>query len=702
VTATNTHVRPRVRVCILVAALAALALISLLTTGSVVPTRPQEALLLQSGVLLVVLGSLLLERYFTAPADALVNSLTAAVTIVPIGAQLVGTARVIWAAVLTYLVLTLVAATLATLLQGTRRTGWSGLLMTRAYVVATTFGRARVAYSVVFVASVVFFASAPSDLATALLIFWGIYVALWPLGLPQFLSRLSHRRVPEAQVVGTLDRIDSPNLARVALSNSAETHDDPLVLALFQGAPRWCVPLFREERSDGAWMTLAITGREASGRYGGAGALFSAAQHPSRSELVESLVGKPGVRLWGMVREGSTLQRLRIEVFPGVRVAYGDVVTVPMDTHFVHFQVNDVETSEESFGGLNFGSQIAYAGQLGRLEDGAFRQQDGLPAINTLAFEDEVTAPSPRGDHLLLGSIPGTSVQLEGDFLQHFDSHTAVLGATGTGKTELTFDLIRFAAANDIKVICIDLTSQYAPRLRDLSPTSLSVPLALAKELGKKLFDADTGAYGGGAEKRVLDAFATPLRAKVQEALEKFLASESNLGLIELPEISNTKATLWITEMYLSALLELARTGAMGDQRILVVVEEAHTVMPEAASMGLGDFDSKGTVAKITQIALQGRKYGVGLLVVAQRTATVSKSVLTQCATTISFRCIDDTSINFLRNVYGSSIAESLSRLPKLRAVAHGAWIRSENPLTFQVPFDQAKAGRRTWADQQT
>ncbi|WP_156442367.1 hypothetical protein [Mycobacterium sp. IS-1556] len=122
--------------------------------------------------------------------------------------------------------------------------------------------------------------------------------------------------------------------------------------------------------------------------------------------------------------------------------------------------------------------------------------------------------------------------------------------------------------------------------------------------------------------------------------------------------------------------------------------------MPEASFAGLGDFDSKGTIAKITQLALQGRKYGVGLLVLAQRTATVSKSVLTQCNTVISFACMDDTSINFLRNVYGSSVAEGLPALKSLRAVAHGQWIRSELPVVFDVPFVQSKADRTDWEAQ--
>ena len=101
------------------------------------------------------------------------------------------------------------------------------------------------------------------------------------------------------------------------------------------------------------------------------------------------------------------------------------------------------------------------------------------------------------------------------------------------------------------------------------------------------------------------------------------------------------------------ARINFAKDNSGKCPRVLLVVEEAHTVMPEASTMGLGDFDSKGLVAKIAQIALQGRKYKVGLLVLAQRTATVSKTVLTQCNTMVAFSCFDDTSLGFLENYFG-------------------------------------------------
>ena len=70
--------------------------------------------------------------------------------------------------------------------------------------------------------------------------------------------------------------------------------------------------------------------------------------------------------------------------------------------------------------------------------------------------------------------------------------------------------------------------------------------------------------------------------------------------------------------------------------------------------MGLSDYHSQAVVGKISQIALQGRKYNVGLMVIAQRTATVSKTVLTQCNSVISFSIYDQTGLDFLANIFGN------------------------------------------------
>lgn len=425
---------------------------------------------------------------------------------------------------------------------------------------------------------------------------------------------------------------------------------------------------------------------------------------PGSEVLTDALGGGPHSSLVGFVVEQSTIGAIRFETL-GPECCYsGMLVWSLVSGRRVYYQVLTGETKEESFKSDEHGFQVATAAQLGMLTPHVgFSKYDWLPAMNAPVFTSTpghpVDVPAVTEGDFTLGLIPNSGIRVGGDFVSEYSYHTAILGVTGSGKTELAFDLIRHALAGGLKVICIDLTAQYEDRLKDLEPIDLSVTQDTAEELAEKLFEAETGAYGAPKEKKALNEFADTLRDQIVDSVDDFLTGDEGLGLIRLEEISNTKATLWITELYMTCLLKYAREAKTTRPRVLVVVEEAHTVMPEANTMGLGDYDSRGLVGKIVQVALQGRKFGVGLLILAQRTATVSKTVLTQCNTIISFACYDDTSLDFLSNIFGPEHVALVPELPRLHAVASGKWIRSEQPLVFEVPFVAEKANGSNLVD---
>jgi uncharacterized protein len=120
-----------------------------------------------------------------------------------------------------------------------------------------------------------------------------------------------------------------------------------------------------------------------------------------------------------------------------------------------------------------------------------------------------------------------------------------------------------------------------------------------------------------------MKAALTQMRATVNAQTTGFLVGSDGLAVLELTEISNSKATLRITELYLSTIMAWARQNRQA-RKVLIVLEEAHTIIPETVSSGF-DNETQGVVGRIGQIALQGRKYGVGLLVISQCTALVSK-----------------------------------------------------------------------------
>lgn len=695
------NISPWVRVLILLVATIAIVLLSKEFTGSFFPMEREYALIFQNALLLIVLGTALLENHYTKPADSVVNSMMGGITLLSV----YGIApKTPWALVFGYcLFVFVISITCVAVSSGSSVGGWKRRLADWTYRPAVVLGRSRILFTVVFLAGLWFFFSVQDPITLALVLFWGIFVAIWPLNIPQFISRLFSGASRTDTEIGSIKRIDNPRIVRASL-NGDQSWDlgTPLVAVLPSGASVWLKPLYKEFQDGNILGTGILTGIEAETDCTSENCIVAPDQErtrPTEEEMASSLGGGKNSRLVGFVVEGSSIGRIRFETLDPDTCHDGMLVWTRLGSETVYYQIVTGETLEETFSPDKHGYQVATATQLGTLAQGdGFLKYEWLPAMNAPIFAapvgGTVAIPAVKSGDFVLGKIPNTEIDVGGDFSKSYNYHTALLGVTGSGKTELAFDMVRHALKDGIRVVCIDLTAQYEDRLDDLSPVDLTISSDTAKELSKKLFDVETGAYGAGNEKKALEAFASTLRDQVSYSVESFLNAEdgSGLGLIRLEEISNTKATLWITELYMTCLLKYAREHRDDCPPVLIVVEEAHTVMPEASTMGLGDFDSKGLVGKIAQIALQGRKYKVGLLVLAQRTATVSKTVLTQCNTIISFTCYDDTSLGFLRNIFESEHVKMIPNLPPLHAVAYGPWVRSQKPVVFEIPFDEEKA----------
>ena len=104
-----------------------------------------------------------------------------------------------------------------------------------------------------------------------------------------------------------------------------------------------------------------------------------------------------------------------------------------------------------------------------------------------------------------------------------------------------------------------------------------------------------------------------------------------------------------ITQIISDAALQVVSSfGMTEDARLCIVYEEAHSLVPEWNS-AVGDGDraaANGTARAI----LQGRKYGMGCLLITQRTANVTKTILNQCNSVFAMRTFDDTGKEFLAN----------------------------------------------------
>jgi len=198
---------PWARVVILLGALAAGCGLSFYFTGSIVPTAPGDALVFQTTLLFVILGSAIIEHKFTRPAESLVNALMGMVSLVTV----YGVAPAYpWYAVFGYCLLVFSLSLVCTVVSTEPGvSGWRARLAAWTYRPVVVFGKARVLYSIVFLFAVFTFYGVRSLQSAILVLFWGLFIALWPLGVPELLSSLRFRRA-HPEPIGRVARLDSP------------------------------------------------------------------------------------------------------------------------------------------------------------------------------------------------------------------------------------------------------------------------------------------------------------------------------------------------------------------------------------------------------------------------------------------------------------------------------------------------------------
>lgn len=116
-------------------------------------------------------------------------------------------------------------------------------------------------------------------------------------------------------------------------------------------------------------------------------------------------------------------------------------------------------------------------------------------------------------------------------------------------------------------------------------------------------------------------------------------------------------------------------------QPLLIVLDEAHIFLPEGA-----DSTAHRSVARI---AKEGRKYGVGLMVVSQRPTEVDSSVLSQCATMISLRLTNDRDRGRVASLVPDDLAGLTGMLPSLRT-GEGLVVGEAMPIPSRIRFRKA------------
>jgi uncharacterized protein len=148
------------------------------------------------------------------------------------------------------------------------------------------------------------------------------------------------------------------------------------------------------------------------------------------------------------------------------------------------------------------------------------------------------------------------------------------------------------------------------------------------------------------------------------DAMGDWLGGEQPISVLDFAGVPDEAAELAIG-VVLNLLFEVAvrsESGGPGIGRpspVLVVLEEAHRYLGEAA-VPLAR-------AAANRIAREGRKYGVGLMLVTQRPSELPDTALAQCGTLIALRLSNSQDQGKIRAALPDSVAGLAAALPALR-----------------------------------
>ncbi|AKP52896.1 ATP-binding protein [Cyclobacterium amurskyense] len=394
-------------------------------------------------------------------------------------------------------------------------------------------------------------------------------------------------------------------------------------------------------------------------------------------------------RLIGLITENSTIEKIKFIYNSKASITEGQLLELTVRNERVLYQVVEGMTRIELLENKNqTGLIIVEAIQLGTWNNETlrFEQFGWVPSINTPVYLatniDDV--PLEQSEYII-GNIPGTNYPVILNKEVAITHHTAILGVTGSGKSVFTRNLIRQVVNETTKVIVIDLTGEYKAKIEDIQPI-ISEDNANKAFESIELIAAEERKFPNQRDYDLIKAQEEVIKTEFYNSIKIFLEGEPNEAIFELPDISNNSGIIEYTKWFFWVLFKTAKTKQSFGKRVCVVLEEAHTIVPELNSMGVSDFASKATVNSIAQIALQGRKYNIGFFVIAQRTANVSKTVLTQCNSIIVFQEFDKTSSDFLSNYLGWEFIKVLPTLKFRQAIAVGKAFKSNVPMIFEVP----------------
>lgn len=166
----------------------------------------------------------------------------------------------------------------------------------------------------------------------------------------------------------------------------------------------------------------------------------------------------------------------------------------------------------------------------------------------------------------------------------------------------------------------------------------------------------------------LLEEYSSKTTPKIASIIAQFVGlkdkeKERNIRVVDISGLPNEVAGL-LTAIIARILFQYKLWQNKKERKkdpLLLVCEEAHRYVPNH-----GEAQYKEAQSAIRRIAKEGRKYGIGLMLVSQRPSDVESTVLSQCNSWIILRLTNSNDQNHVTSFLPDSLSGLIRILPSL------------------------------------
>jgi uncharacterized protein len=487
---------------------------------------------------------------------------------------------------------------------------------------------------------------------SALLLFWIVFMIINLPGISRVIDNILDSEIKDGkEIQGILLNIISPRVAEVSFSS--ELPNDLVGKS---------VTIKADDKELGT--ALIIDDRIVAGRRRGRCAIINMKEQwkaisTGDNKNVEIKINKNQDELNGgdlpisVVDVGTDLGKLVINTHPDMDLQEGEVLwTIYKNETRAFYQVINAKISQQSLEEKNISQNVTVAaGHLGiwNSNECIFEPIPWVPGAGHLVYKASentiIDIKLPAGQ-VEVGKVPNSNFPIHVNIEDIITHNTAIIGVTGSGKSYLAFHLIEEMANKGIKVLILDMSRQHWIHLERLDPFPIT-----NKDGVKDWFEGEKNI---GIHQFAIDDHSYP---------------NTTCGFVEeaFKKLSETKLT----------------AGKNEPAKLCIIFEEAHSLIPEWNQVA--HKDDTNFVNRTARLILQGRKYGMGCMIITQRTANVTKTILNQCNTIFAMQSFDQTGLDFLRNYMGEEYSQAISTLPTRHAILVGKASSSARPIIFNI-----------------